>query len=349
MSTEIISDADKEKSPSSKNNRYNADPLPNPIAVELKSNLPKLKLWALVILALIIGFGCGVMVMKNRHKADSTVAAVNGTVITQDDFFSRLQKASGATVLHQMVQEQLQLQYAAKKGVEPTDAAVDQKYAALAKNPNFTQQLAASGLTPSDYKQSLRVQLAQVAVLTQGITVTDADIHSFYAAESDPRNPKAQFYQPEAIQLRAIATLTKDMADKASQELASNTQFDMVASQYSVDPSKNNGGLEQPILRGRTLLARMPALEQSIFSLKAGQLLGPVKIVNGWWIFKCEQKAPSKTVPFAVAQDDCRVGAEIVKGTKLNGKAVAADFADFQQKSNLQAFWTQYKAAIQGH
>jgi len=349
MPMQTVSDSDKEKTSSSKANRYNAEPLPNPILLEVKSRWPKFKIWGLAALALLIGFGGGILVTRHRHNAETVIGAVNGVVITQDQLFSRLQKTSGPAVMHQMVLEQLQLQFAAKKGLLPTQAEVDQKYQQMDKNLNFQASLASSGLSLTDYKQNLRVKMAQVAVLTHGVTATDAEMHSIYAAETDPRNPKAQFYQPEAILLRAIAAPTKQTADKAAQELVANTPFEMVVSQYSVDPSKNNGGLIPTLLRGRSLLSRVPRLEQAIFNLKVGQQLGPIQINNGWWIFRCEEKRPSQTLPFNTVKDDCRVDAELVKGTKLNGKAVAAEFSDFEHKSNLQAFWPQYKLAIEGH
>ena len=314
------------------------------------SPVPRLKLWLLAGLALFIGIGIGVLIMRNRHAAELNIAAVNGVRITQTQLFHRLELAAGPVTLRQMVQEQLQLQFAAKKGAAPTDAEVNERFQKLRRNPNFDRDLAASSMSAADYKDTLRVKLAQAAVLTQGVNVTDAEVRAYYAAQTDPRNLHALYYQPDTIIVRTIGVDSQANMAKAMQELAVHTPFALVAAQYSQDiASKQNGGLLQPLQRGRSPLTRTPALEQAVFNLKIGDQLGPVSFHNGWWIFLCEDKKLGKTQPFAEVKDDCTLGAKIAKGTKLKGKAINTEFQDFQRKSVLQAFAKKYQAVMTVH
>ena len=314
------------------------------------SLMPRLKPWLLAGLALLIGIGIGVLTMRHRHAAEQNVAAVNGVPITQSQLFHRLELFAGPVTLHQMAQEQLQLQFAAKKGAAPTDAEVNKEFQKLSRVPKFARDLAANGLTETDYKDSLRVKLAQADVLIQGVNVSDAEVRAYYAAQTDPRNLHALYYQPDSIIVRTIGIDSRATMAKAMQELAVHTPFPLVASQYSQDTaSKQNGGLLSPLQRGRSPLTRTPAVEQAVFNLKIGEQLGPIAFHNGWWLFLCEDKKLGKTQPFAEVKDDCILGTKIAKGTKMKGKAINTEFQDFQRKSVLQAFWKKYQPVMTAH
>lgn len=321
---------------------------PPPPLMALRAQWPSLLPWAAAVFALLIGFAGGILIMRHRHESQKIVAAVNGTTISEGEVNARLQAAAGQPVVHKMVEEELQLQFAKKKGLYPTDAQVEARYETIRKDPRFMPALIASGMSLDDYKNSLRVKLAQAAVLTQGVTVSDAEVRDFYKAQSDPRNPQAQFYKPDTMTFRVIATPTQKAAQAAMAELNANTPFELVASELSVDPSKQAGGLITPLQRGRSPLSQNAALENALYNLKVGQLYGPVNFNKGWWIFRCEDKTLGQVIPFDSIKDEARLGAAIVKGTKENGPKVQAEFQDFMRSSNLQAFWPQYQRAVTG-
>lgn len=300
-------------------------------------------------LSLVIGFGGGVAVMRHRHEGQKTVAAVNGVQINQEQLFIRLQSAAGQPVMHKMVEEELQLQFAAKKGLAPTDAQVEARYQATRKDSRFLPALTASGLSLDDYKRSLRVKLALANVLTDKVSVSDAEVQDFYKAQSDPKNPQAQFYRPATMTFRVIATPTQDRAVSALRELNGSTPFQMAVTEYSVDPSRSIGGLLSPLQRGRSPLSQDPALEAKLYDMKVGQMQGPVLFNKQWWIFRCEDKSLGQTIPFSSIKDEAVLGAKIIKGTKLNGASVEREFQQFESTSSLQAFWVQYQHAVTGH
>ena len=299
--------------------------------------------------SLVIGFGGGVAVMRHRHEGQKTIAAVNGVQINQEQLFVRLQSVAGQPVMHKMVEEELQLQFAAKKGLAPTDAQVEARYQAIRKDPRFLPALSASGLSLSDYKRSLRVKLALANVLTDKITVSDAEVQDFYKVQSDPQNPQAQFYRPATMTFRVIATPTQGRAVSALRELNGSTPFQMAVTEYSVDPSRSIGGLLSPLQRRRSPLSQDPALEAKLYDMKVGQIQGPAFFNKQWWIFRCEDKSLGQTLPLSSIKDEAVLGAKIIKGTKLNGAAVEAEFQQFEAASSLQAFWVQYQHAVTGH
>lgn len=306
----------------------------------------RLPVWSLVLLGLIAGLLIGVLVMRQRARAQEVVVAVNGVVINKEAFFHRLQIISGVPTMHKMVEETLQFQFAQKKGLAPAEAQVDAEYAKISQKPGFDQMLAVSGQTANDLKQNLRLEMAKSAILTEGITVSEAEARQYYQTQLDTKNPHALFYHPETITLRAIETQSRDEADKALTELAAETPFELVVATYSQDSSKNNGGLLNPLLRGRSPLHASPALEGTVFNLNVGRRLGPEMFNGHWWIFQCVDKSAASTVPYTAVRDQCILGAKVLKGGALNNQKIEAEFVAFQQSANMQAFWPQYQAAI---
>lgn len=327
------------------------------LLMALQARWPRLLPLAAAGLALVIGFGLGVLIMRHRHQAEEVVASVNGVKITQGMLNGRLQATAGQQVMHTIVEEQLRLQFAKSKNLYPTDDQVKERYLKASMDPQFQLALTASGMSETDYKESLRVKLAQAAVLTQGVTVTPADVQKFYQDQSNPHNPTAQFYKPATITLRVIATVVnpkkpdaaKQASQRAMQELSSGTPFELVAGEYSQDPSKANGGLISPLQRGRSPLSKDPALETRIFNLKVGEISPPALFHNEWWIFRCEDKTQGQAVPFEKVKDEADLGAKLVKGAQQNGPRIQKEFLEFQQGAKLQAFWPQYQRAVTGH
>ena len=309
----------------------------------------KLPIWLVAGGMFLVGLLLGVAVMRHRNHTEQIIVAVNSNSITRDDLFNHMQDAVGLQTVHTMVQNLLQLQFAQKKGLAPTQAQVDAEFAKMNSRPNFAQALAKSGILEGDFRENLRVQLAETNVITEGVTATDADARAYYQVQSNPSNVKAQFYRPAQISLRAIATKTEPQARQALAELASQTPFELVATTYSQDTSAKNGGLLAPLTFGRSLLHKTPALEQSVFAMKIGDQIGPVQFSHEWWIFRCQDKAPAVTVPYAQVQDQCLTGAKLIKGAAQNGKRITREFNDFQHSSSLQVFWPQYQRAIPKH
>ena len=309
----------------------------------------KLPLWLIAAAMFLVGLVIGVLVMKQRAHSQTIIVSVNGENITRDDLFNQMQDTVGAQTVHKLVQNQLQLQFAAKKNLLPTQEQVDAEYLKMSRRPSFSAALAQSGIPESDFKQNLRVQLAETNVITQNVTASEADAQAYYKAQASPNNPAAQFYRPAEVSLRAIATATEAQAKQAQAELASNTPFELAATTYSLDTSKTNGGLLAPLAFGRSPLHRIPALEQQIFAMKVGSQIGPISFANQWWIFRCQDKAPAKTTPYSEVQEQCLTGAKLAKGTAQNSKRIQQEFADFQHTSNLQAFWPQYQKVIAAH
>jgi foldase protein PrsA len=294
-----------------------------------------------------VGLAAGALYMRQRDRQNEVLATINGTEITKNDFFHRMEVADGANVMHLMANEILQHQFAQQEGVLPKDAEVEAKYKQTSSQPNFAQTLFKTRQNDADVKRDILTKLTQNAILTKGVTVTDAEIQQFYNYNADHRNPNARYYLPETIRIGVVVTPTKAEADKAYAALKGGQPFDTVVKLYSKDPSAQNGGILPPLRRGQTNLRQMPGLEEAVFSTKPGDVLPPRQVgQNQWWVVRCIEKQQESVVPFDKVRDEAQIGAMLVKGMTLNGKKTQADFEKFQQTANVKVFWPQYTDSI---
>jgi foldase protein PrsA len=299
---------------------------------------------ALAILLLLVGVavGAGVMHLRNRARSKEVVAAVNGTPITKDQFYRRLEKNRGGEALKSLVDEELLRQYAQKQGVLPgpaqLKAEVDRLKAEKSLPKNFVP----------DEQFLKEVQTAQslLAIAAKDVKVSEQEVRSFYNRNSDKSNPSAIFYTPPSVTLDIIVNPSAQKAQEAASKLRSGIPFPTVVSDLSEDKaSKANGGRIGPILRGRTVLARIQGLESRIFGMRIGEQIGPEKFGGAYWIIKCLDRAPERKPKFEEVRGEAEKWAKNAKGLKRR-KEISDAFEDFRKKARIQAFWKQYKNAI---
>ena len=293
----------------------------------------------------LLGLGAGAAAILMVQYAHGVVATVNGVPIRDGAFYHRLEVAAGPQVLQQMVNEEMQIQFAQKEGVLPTAADVEAKLDVARRQPNFAQTLASSRQTEDDLRHSLLANMAQAAVMTKGVTVTDADVQAFYKKNVDKTNVQSRYYTPEATQIAVIVTATPQAANQALADLSAGMPFAQAAAKYSQDPSAAHAGLLPPILRGRSNFGKVPRLEDLLFGMQVGQQRNLVQIGKTWWIIRCVGHRPEITQPFDTVKDEARLGAMLAKGIRAKGTSMQAAFADFQKTSDIKPIWPQYKPA----
>jgi peptidyl-prolyl cis-trans isomerase D len=156
------------------------------------------------------------------------------------------------------------------------------------------------------------------------IVVTDKDVQDYYEKN------KSTFVQPERRQVRHILIETgKDDAaalKKANEVLAearSGKDFAELAKKYSQDVgSAQNGGDLGWGTKGS--LALDPAFDEAEFSMKAGEIRGPVKTKYGYHIIKLEAIEPAHVRTIEEARPE--IEAEVRKAR------AAERFGDVQEK-----------------
>jgi len=307
----------------------------------------------LLIVCLVIVGGAsafaGAVWMKGHAKLNDVVATINGEPIDIQYLQHRMEIATGNTTAHTVAQETLLLQYAKKEGALPSEADVETKYKELAKDPTkFNLELFRTHQSPDDIKRGLRLNMARTTLLTKDITVTEQEAQKFYEANINPANPNAQFYRPETVLIAVIVCRSQEAIAKAAAALKDGQPFSSVASLYSEDNSKANGGTLPAIKKGQPGLEKSPELAKIIFSLKPQQQLGPTKINNAFWIIRCIDKQSTLTIPFDRAHDAAFTGMRLYKGQQVNGKRVQAGLDAFQASAQINVRWNTFADAITG-
>ena len=195
--------------------------------------------------------------------------------------------------MQQIVNEILIWQLATEKGVAPTPAVVDAELAKrLARAPELKEAFRLLGLTDDDLKHEIKIELAEFALTTMGVNVTDQEVEGYYRAHPD------QFSVPKRLVLRIIAVADEAAQRKVDGELAAGKSFADVARALSVDPSARDGGMlgEIPFdgLGDQAKSALQNATKGSVSSWVPGSIVR-VK-------FFVEDLKPAETIPLDADQ-----------------------------------------------
>jgi hypothetical protein len=141
-------------------------------------------------------------------------------------------------------------------------------------------------------------QRIQQEVLPSGQApgVSDDAVRNYYDTNV------AQFQQPETRDFRLILNKSKAKVEQAKSALGSNPSpatWKNVAKKFSTDPTtKSAGGLRAGVAKGQS----EPALDKQVFSAADGELVGPFKGGNGWYLIEVEAVHAAKTQPFSKVQ-----------------------------------------------
>lgn len=295
---------------------------------------------------------------------DSIAVIVNGDVITKSEldakvnyFRKQLRVSSGSTpdiaglrkqVLERMIRDKIQLQMAAKFGIQIDDISLNRMIDAMAKRNNMTiselrATLEQEGIDFSDFRIQTRdeliIQQLQKRMVADKITVTKQEINQFIESHEQQNHNETKYHllhilisTPENASPDDIQA-SKAKADKIYQQLIEGEDFKKTAIRYSNGSNALNGGD-----LGERKSNELPELfVKAISGLKTGDISKPVKSASGFHILKLESSSSDnemvtqtrarhiliKTSP-DVSDEDARTILQQLKERILAGE----DFAD---------------------
>jgi len=298
------------------------------------------------VLALLIG-GCG----------QRMAVKVNGEVVSQDEFFNRCANFTqgqligppvGWIELNELINDQLLTQEAKRLKLEPTDAEVNAELEnfrkqAAGSGQSLDERLKQAGLPLDALKLTIRRQLLQRKLFTQGVTVTDKEIEDFY--NQNKQNP--QFTTPEQVEARQITVASEAAAKEVKQTLDKNAAFELVAQSKSVDQYKSQGGKLPTLQRGFPPPGLSAETISQAFKTPEGKTTEPFKVGNNWVILKVEKKKPQNTRTLADAKEEIRQGL-------LQQKAIQSGLAmkfqnrliELRRDANIEVGLDQFKEPL---
>jgi peptidyl-prolyl cis-trans isomerase SurA len=259
--------------------------------------------------AVVLFGGALICALAGCHKPPSAdvVATVNGKEISRADLERNYQISLGdnpqkpspqetdirrLSVLHQMIQDEILQQRAAKLNLTASDEDVNARLTEI-KAPytqdQFFNLLKQRNLSLDDFKRDIRRQLTETKLINKEIeskiNITDAQISAFYAAH------KADFdlIEPQYHLAQIVVTTTpaqqsgnlqgskasgdsdaKRKIDAAHSQLESAVDFGTVAANVSEDPNTASNGGDMGFVR-ESQLKTDPEVYDAISKLKPDQ------------------------------------------------------------------------------
>ena len=272
--------------------------------------------------------GCG----GGNQKA--AVAKVGNTPIDREMYIRRLElmptpvqiggnqattAPAGYTTLVQMIREQVLLDMAKEEGVLPTDQQVEERVQREMKNnPQIKQAITEGRLTLDDYRERVRVALAEFNLRTKGVTVTEQEVKKIYDEN------KRAFYRPASARVRVIQVQNPEVRKQIDDDLKRGFNFQSIVNKYAQNPVAG-------VRSGETEFALEGALPQT----PEGQILQRVRTVlkNAKpqqvtdWIpvgdglvarFEVLARSPGQQLSFEEVKDNIREQLMLQKGLQTN-------------------------------
>jgi peptidyl-prolyl cis-trans isomerase SurA len=289
------------------------------------------------IAAVAIGSGVLFSAIVGCHRSPSAdvVAMVNGKEILRADLERNYQSSLGdssqkpsseeadirrLSVLHQMIQDEILQQEAAKLNLTASDEDVNAKLTEIHApytDEQFNDMLKQRNLSLEDFKRDIRRGLTETKLMNKEIeskiNITDAQIAAFYAAhKADFNLIEPQYHLAQIVVTTAPAQQSPNLQgekpandgdakrkiDAAYSQLESGVDFATVAMNASEDPNTASNGGDMGFVRESQLKADTEVYD-AISKLKPDQFTDAIPEydsghkVAGYAIFKLISREPA--------------------------------------------------------
>lgn len=232
-------------------------------------------------------------------------------------FVAELVKAKGA-VLKELIDRELVLSEFETRGAMIPETVVDEElnrrilYQFNGKRDLLLQTLRQSGMSLSDFRESLRKETAVAAMRSsrydRGIPPTPDEIRAEYdATKSDYRDITKDTITYDKIFIPAVGS-TQDSTPEQQLALAQEIcrkiksgemKFEEAARTYSADMHAQDGGSWPPVARADLAVE----FANIVFSLPVGELAGPLLDPAGFTIVRVRGKRLAPAPPLSQVKD----------------------------------------------
>jgi parvulin-like peptidyl-prolyl isomerase len=193
------------------------------------------------------------------------------------------------SILEQMIEAVILLQWAEREGLEIKDTAVNSRIAEMKRSfpsvKEFYQSLEDQGMTLDDLERDTRKQLVVeklVEMRAKTMAVSDEEIKAFYDKNTD-------------LYFRREKTYLKQVFMKDLQDIQTEKQKLLAGSKFV---GEDTGAVEK---------GQLPVYDDSkIFELKKNDISGITSGEAGYYIFKVTEKIPAKETKLEDIKDNIR-------------------------------------------
>ncbi|MBI5681803.1 MAG: peptidyl-prolyl cis-trans isomerase [Deltaproteobacteria bacterium] len=283
----------------------------------------------------VVSFICLLLALTNCQKYEpkdivfkKVVAEINDTEITLQEFqgiLKRLipdsdmaslskeeQKELKKNILSQLIEEELIIDEAKKKGIKVSEREVTGEIEGIKKDYQgnaFTDTIVSRYGSMEKWKEEIRRKLLtrkmiDAAVISR-VTVEDNEITAYYMEHKD------EITIPERVKARIIVLATEEEANNVLKRLKKGEDFTRVAKEVSIDRNMPNAG--QSIYYSRGKLPK--EFEDVLFSMPIKKVSSITKTPYGYNIFRVDERTKAKNLLLHEVKNDI---AEKLRKTKAN-------------------------------
>jgi len=255
------------------------------------------------LLFIQISFLFSMMISAKIEVLDRVAIIVNDGVIMESQINSLVQSTKlrfleqGTTppenledeIKEQLIIKELQLQRGQEFGVRISDGELNQTFVQIAQNngvslEQFIKNIQDSGQNYEKIREEVRddmiIQRVQGGVVSNSINITDQEIKGFLATEE-----AIDQLSPELL-VRQIQLNSSEKATKILERIENGESFETLATEESINPNSNQGGL-MPWRK----INEMPSIFANALKIKQlGFISQPIKTGSGFHILKLEEK-----------------------------------------------------------
>lgn len=271
-----------------------------------------------LLLSLVI-LAC-VAIGAQAQEENRIAAVVNSDIISMDDLSSRVSLLLASSnipdtpanrqrleprVLHQMIDEKLEVQEAKRLNVTVTQQEIDNAIAVLEQRNNMPKggldaYLKRAGIPKAALTSELTAEIAWSKVvqnqLSEDVSVSDEEINEAMAQlkqdVGQPQSHVAEIYL--AIDNPSQDQDVERLANQLIQQIRSGANFSAVAQQFSQSPSSAAGG----DIGWVTPSQLPPLLGQALGKMNPGEMSYPLRTPGGYYIlYMIDRRIPGQVNP----------------------------------------------------
>jgi peptidyl-prolyl cis-trans isomerase SurA len=221
-------------------------------------------------------------------------------------------------VLERLIDDELILQQATDLKLSISPEQVDQSIDEIKRQNNINDEqlreaLRGQGMTMAAYRADLKRQLLRYRVLNIAVgarvSISDEEVRGYYerhmktGGNVQVRASHIFVSIPESSDAATVAE-KQAQAQKLLERVRAGEDFAKLAKQYSDDAATRAEGGDLGTF-GKDMLPK--AIEELVFSMKVGEVAGPVRADRGFHVIKLVERKNKDAKPLAEVQDDIRI------------------------------------------
>jgi len=272
----------------------------------------------------------GILFLCGQEVVEEIVAIVNDDIITlsqykaehdavyrvlsaeyQGEAFERVYAQVKATLLDNIITNILLLQEARKMDLQVEEELKMQlenvkKENNMESDEDLIRALQQEGMTFEGYKKQLRERILREGIIYQqvmgSIVIDDAEIVNYHKLHPEEFTEVPE-YKLRGIYISAELRSEEEVEAKKreiSEKLASGEEFAALAGEYTEDATKEKQGDMGRYKKGQL----EKSLEQAVEKLKEGEVAPWLKVINGWYLLRLDEKKESRLKTFEESREE---------------------------------------------